>query len=396
MTLPEYKTTAGNRLNLPGVSSCDERFCVQNTNEEECLAYAQALLSSGFELYDKNEMPAGDNYIKRMNIAFSFKGEENCVFVFWDASQHTVFVVKTAPVSLPALKNADTSSGKCGKCTLSQIALAAGGMSYVVKLADGAFLVIDGGKTCDGDAENLYKFLKANVDDGNKPRIAMWFFTHAHSDHIGLATRFLKKYNDDVEILAVAHQFPDFDKVSLPYEPQEEKETMLELCRIIRESFPESSVYYMHTGQRYSFCGTVLEVLSSMDNTYPSLYYSLNDTSVITRLTFDSGSSVLLLADSTHVLSRQLFHTYGAYLKSDFMQMAHHGFIGGDIDLYKTVDPDVCLWPVKPECFNGTLLGQKYQWCLGEGGLEYNAWIRDSAVKPRLHYDHSETVSFEI
>jgi hypothetical protein len=144
------------------------------------------------------------------------------------------------------------------------------------------------------------------------------------------------------------------------------------------------------------FDGAELEILSSMDNSFPSLYFSLNDTSVISRLKFDNGKTVMLLADATHHLTRQRAATYKESLKSDYLQMAHHGLIGGDIELYKFIDPEVCLWPVKPECFSGTLEGQKYKWCLGEGGLEYNAWIRDDSVKVRQHYDHSETASFEF
>ena len=75
----------------------------------------------------------------------------------------------------------------------------------------------------------------------------------------------------------------------------------------------------MHTGERYYFPGAELEVLSSMDNSFPALYFSLNDTSVITRLKFDSGKVVMLLADATHHQSRALAHTYGTSLKSDYL-----------------------------------------------------------------------------
>ena len=398
MRLPDYKTVAGNRIELWSfaLGGGDERFYVQNTNEEEARGYAEALAFCGYTLYDKNEISAGDNYIKRLNLSYTFVSRERYVFVFWDASLHTCFVVSTPPVSLPELKKDANLSENHGKCEFSQIALKAGGMSYVAKMKDGSFLIIDGGKAKDVDVENLYEFLRGNTEYGEKVRVSMWFFTHAHSDHIGLATKFLRKYKNEVEILSFAHQFPDCDKINVGCDMPEEKEIMLDLCAAIEENYPEAKSYYMHTGQRFYFAGATLEVLSSMDNSFPFLYFSLNDTSVITRLTFDSGKSVMLLADASHHISRALAHTYGTSLKSDYLQMAHHGFIGGDIDLYKAIDPDVCLWCVKPECFDGTLAGQKYQWCLGEGGLEYNVWIRDENVKKREHYDQRETVSFEF
>ena len=398
MRLPDYKTTAGNRIELWSfaLGGGDERFYVQNTNEEEARAYAEALLNSGYTLYDKNEIPAGENYVKRVNLAYTFVSAERYVFVFWDASLHTVFVVSTPPTELPALKNEANLSENHGKCEFSQIALKTGGMSYVAKMKDGSFLIVDGGKAKDVDVEALFEFLKSGTRSGEKPRVSMWFFTHAHSDHIGLATKFLRKYKSEVEILSFAHQFPECDKINVACDLPEEKEIMLDLCSAIKENYPKAKLYYMHTGQRFYFAGATLEVLSSMDNSFPSLYFSLNDTSVITRLTFDGGKSVMLLADASHHISRALFHTYGAYLKSDYLQLAHHGFIGGDIELYKAIDPDVCLWCVKQECFSGTLAGQRYQWCLGEGGLEYNLWIRDENVKKRCHFDHSRTVTFEF
>ena len=394
MSLPIFKTTAGNLIKLPSISFDDERFYVQNTNEEECRSFAKALTAAGFVLYDENEMPAGENYIKRVNLAYSFKGFGRSVFVFWDASLHTSFVVSTPETELPP-REKPASAEKCiQKPIFTQIGLKSGGMSYVLRLCDGSFLLIDGGNPSDVDVENLYSFLKKDLPCGEKPRIAMWFFTHAHSDHIGLAVKFLKKYKNCVEISSFAHQFPDCDKINVACDLPAEKEMMQALLTEIENDYPEATVYYMHTGQRYYFDGAVLEVLYSQDNSFPSLYFSLNDTSVVTRLKFDSGKSVMLLADASHHISRQLAASYGASLKSDYLQVAHHGLIGGDIELYRLINPDVCLWPVKHECFLGTLKGQRYRWCLGEGGLEYNAWIRDETQKHREHYDHSETVSF--
>ena len=398
MILPNYKTTAGNRIDLPSISlgGADTRFYVQNTNEEECRAYAEALLASGFSLYDVNEMSSGDSYIKRTNLAYCFTGDNSCVFAFWDASLHTSFVVSTPKTLLPPKKESVKMSGSGEKCRFSQIALTAGGMSYVTKLCDGSFLIFDGGKDNETDVDNLYKFLKESSKNSGKIHISAWFFTHAHNDHIGLAVNFLRKYRSEIEVSAFAHQFPSCTNINVACDLPGEKQIMLDLCHVIENLYPESSVYYLYTGERFYFDGAELEILSSMDNNFPSLYFSLNDTSVISRLRFDNGKTVLLLADATHQISRQLSHTYGTSLKSDYLQMAHHGFIGGDIELYKLIDPDVCLWCVKQECFDGVLPGQKYQWCIGEGGLEYNAWIRDSSVKKREHYDHRATVSFEF
>ncbi len=52
------------------------------------------------------------------------------------------------------------------------------------RLADGSFVVIDGGL---GDATSsiLYEALKEQAPDPNNIRIACWIFTHSHQDHVG-------------------------------------------------------------------------------------------------------------------------------------------------------------------------------------------------------------------
>lgn len=395
MSLPKFISNAGNMLNLPSLSFDDERFYVQNSTEDECRDYAESLASNGYTLYDKNEIPSGNEYCRGVNLFYTFVSEGRHVFLFWDASLFTTFVISTPPSPLPNLKKPFSDSEIINKPQFSQLRLVSGGMSYVVKLSDGSFIIIDGGKPNATDIETLYTYLKSNTRNG-KPKIAMWFFTHAHNDHIGLAVKFLKLYKNDVEIASFAHQFPNCDNINVACDMPEEKELMMALLDSIKENFPNSTVYYMHTGQRYYFCGAELEVLASMDNSFPSLYFSLNDTSVITRLRFDSGKTVMLLADSSHHESRMLANTYGSYLKSDFMQLAHHGLLGGDIDLYRFIDPDICLWPVRQDRFDGTLENQKYQWCKGEGGLNYNVWIRDEKIKHREHYAQNETVTFEV
>ena len=42
-----------------------------------------------------------------------------------------------------------------------------------------------------------YELLKSNTREG-KPKIAMWIFTHAHLDHIQLATDFLARYKEHI------------------------------------------------------------------------------------------------------------------------------------------------------------------------------------------------------
>ena len=104
----------------------------------------------------------------------------------------------------------------------------------------------------------------------------------------------------------------------------------------------------------------------------------------------------MILGDCMKRECRQLAHTYGDYLKSDILQLTHHGLIGGDKELYQLIDPEICFWATRENRFDGTAGGQKYQWCLGEGGCDYNTWIRDPKIRVRRHYHQGNTTSISV
>lgn len=67
-------------------------------------------------------------------------------------------------------------------------------MSYVIRLADGTFIVVDGGYATNREADGLYELLMANTADGKQPVISAWFITHLHYDHYGC----LKKFTENI------------------------------------------------------------------------------------------------------------------------------------------------------------------------------------------------------
>ena len=55
--------------------------------------------------------------------------------------------------------------------------------------------------------------------------------------------------------------------------------------------------------------------------------------------------TILALADATHTVSTKLQDTYGSLLKSDIVQLAHHGTHPGHASLYTKINASVLLWP---------------------------------------------------
>ena len=42
-----------------------------------------------------------------------------------------------------------------------------------------------------------------------------------------------------------------------------------------------------------------------------------------------------------------IYGLYGSELKSDILQVAHHGWNGGSVEIYNAVLPEIALWPVE-------------------------------------------------
>ena len=83
----------------------------------------------------------------------------------------------------------------------------------------------------------------------------------------------------------------------------------------------------------------ILQTWSKEDGTS-----NINDTSIVIRMLAD-GQSVLFLNDLGAIGGRRLLATYGEALKSDIVQMAHHGQGGVNKDVYQAIDATVHLWP---------------------------------------------------
>ncbi len=392
MKVPEYKSVAGQLFPVGSLGKSDRRYRICNTTIEECREYARTLEQAGFIKQAEKEFTVDDKEYPRTNLAYTYYKEDLAVFLFWDASIHTAHITAEKFGDLPFPKQNSRVSERVASPTVTQFGVYSG-MCYVVRLYDGSFVLIDGGEYCEQDVEDLYAFLKAQTA-ADKPEIVLWIFTHAHIDHIGLATEFLARYAQQISVQAFAYQFPCGEKVEIAMESAEKMQSEItKLEENIRKYYPQAVVYSLHTGQVYPFNGAEIEILWTVDNMYPCIYTSINDFSAALRIRFDSGRTVMFLGDCMHAACRRIAHLYGAYLKSDIMQVAHHGLIGGDRELYKWIDPEICLWPTTPTNFLGTTKGQRFRWCLGEGGCDYNAYIRNDDIKKRVHYCHEKTVS---
>lgn len=212
--------------------------------------------------------------------------------------------------------------------TVTQMKQMGIGMSYIVQLADGSFVMIDGGLGLEGAAEYQLEFLEAHKPmEHKKPRIAAWFFTHAHPDHVIVPVQLLERYGERLDVSLFAYNFIDeASEYAQGFRDGGGKWT-LRLQDMIRNSSADELI--LHAGQVVRLAGCDVHILHTHEDIYPTRVGTLNGTSSVFKLVFkDAGreSSLMVVGDITETNAAFINAAFdSSTLKSDILQVAHHG-----------------------------------------------------------------------
>lgn len=211
------------------------------------------------------------------------------------------------------------------------------GMSYVMRLSDGRFVIIDGNVGEYDEAEHLYSVLRSQTDGAKEPTVAAWFITHPHGDHFGGFTEFCKLYRDRVKIEKVLYHFPT------PGIFSSEGSDKTEFLRVLGEL--DTEIITPRTGDIFDFSDAHFEVIFCCEDLYPGPVKNINDSSFVMTMTL-GNYKVLWLGDLQREGSDCICAKVDKKkLKCDILQVGHHGYGGGSDELYRAADPSILLWP---------------------------------------------------
>jgi len=205
------------------------------------------------------------------------------------------------------------------------------GMSFIITTEHGELIVIDGGMT--EDTPHLLEYI------GGK-RISAWFLTHPHLDHITAFMDIMEFHPSEIDLDRVYYNFPPLSYVQT-YEPQEAF-TQERFERLLPAFSDRAQV--VKTGDLFRIDGVTVEILYHYlpDKATPP-QCALNSTSLVFKVTTDTRS-MLFLGDCDPTSGDILLERQCDKLKSDFVQMAHHGHSGVSCDVYMAIDPQACFW----------------------------------------------------
>ena len=206
------------------------------------------------------------------------------------------------------------------------------GMMYVIKLADGKLLIIDGGGYQQFDTaeiDGLMAFMREITGrSSGKIDIAAWYITHCHSDHLAGFCLFLKKYSSSLNIERMIYNFPSTmteDGVLSGHKANYQK-----LINYIKTYIGDVRFLKLHTGMSVTLCDLTINCIYTHEDLVDKstgktkIASDFNNSTTVSRMDFDGirfmvlgdvnkpGQTVFLAANSA------------ATMKSDIVQLAHH------------------------------------------------------------------------
>ncbi len=368
------KKEYGNKIEIDGITSYGHAnatftshissgdtvvFEINNTYSDELQEYQNDLVANGYALIMENQING--------NYFYTYKKDNALIHISYYPLANEVNVASETLNNLPD-NLAQPSYEKKNNSSITQIQLADNvtikeGMSYVIHLADGTFFIIDGGWCYDDylEADKLYDILKELAGKDNEIVIAGWIFTHCHGDHIGTFNYFVEKYHDSVTIKELLYNFPSDDDIRASasnYMLNDTKQRYNYFREMIATYLTDTEIVKVHSGYKFYYANAEIEILQTFEDLYPSTVanYDFNSSSTIFTVKIE-GQKMLFVGDVTDVGASRLNKTFGNALKSDFVQIAHHGLdSSGTIkQMYMNANATYVLYPAPNEWYRSNI-----------------------------------------
>ncbi|MBR4309270.1 MAG: MBL fold metallo-hydrolase, partial [Oscillospiraceae bacterium] len=296
-------------------------------------------------------------------------------------------------------------------------------MSYVIRTRKGKIIIIDGGWEQDNsDGKYLFSYLQQITGD-ETPHIDAWFITHAHGDHHGAVSTFANLYKDQVTIDAYYHHNPTEAELT-KYMPTESITGVNRVSMQMKKfrnkeggEVKQIKVNSRHSGlcnSSFDFDEVHIDILldfsdiiwaadnvsGTFSGTWPVegrnfknmtmkelVKSNFNETSIVFRVSV-GGKNILFTGDAGYVAGYMLNKYHDAHasdsskyysIKSDYVQVAHHGYYGLTKATYNRIDPDVGLWPTPKYEYTGSksdlALPYALEWFAEMGVTNYASYL---------------------
>lgn len=383
---------------LKGSQECayDEMmYYYTNTTAEEYNAYCAKLLAAGYTQTFSNTIES--------NQFASYENKYTRIYVYHSPNEKATRLIVGEPDAVLYPTSSAESYEKITDVSITQLQLDyttdSGGMGYIVTLEDGSFLMIDSGSTTSASAANngktnldhvrIWNLLnQLNKRPDGKIIIRGWIITHEHADHIWVFRKFCEAYGKQVTIekyyecvvpktVAYNAKNPDYHVLNGYIEALRDK---------VNGDF---EFVALHAGMQFSLYGADIEILYTVEDLYPTTLHYFNEASTAFTINVADDSAdgkyqTLITGDIFTDACGVILKRYTATtLKSDIVQVAHHGNQGATKAFYAVVDPTVALWPTSESLF----------WDLVDGTGKTSYYVVDYYLYTQLNVKENYTNS---
>jgi len=337
-------------------ANCDE-IIINDTNLEQYNAYLKKLDAAGFTCYTTHEI-AGNHFATYTNdkytVTAGYYDYETAARLLIEPLAPAVGL-KEDNVYTPITTSQITLLGV--EYAKSDGSYASNGLSVLIRLTDGRFVVVDGGFNNGGTAKVLADALKeqssAYAKNISDITIAAWIVTHAHGDHYGALlgqTSYFKGMNVErilVNFLSESERQKSISSYSGNWSATEGQDYR-NIPAVAKALGAE--VHQIHVGQVYYLADLEMEVLYTIESFAPNTCNALNTSSTVTRMKFGDKTTYMSTGDATGYGMEICADMFGDYIQSDIVQVCHHGYTtwgddAGMIDAYRTINAPTVLWP---------------------------------------------------
>ncbi len=238
-------------------------------------------------------------------------------------------------------------------------------MGYAIKTINGKIVVIDGGLK--EDAKQLEEYIKNNGGE-----VEAWFITHPHIDHAGAFE--IISQNDEIKINKI-YMSVEEKNWYLINEPSRTVD-IEEFFKIIEQEKTASKIVEPQLNETIEIDNITVKILGIKNPEITN--NAINNSSMVIQVQVNQ-KKILFLGDTGTESSEKLIKNQGIKLKSDIVQIAHHGQAGATEELYKIVEPKICLWPTIDWIWDNIENGKKNAGSLKT--METRQWMENMKVK---------------
>jgi len=250
-----------------------------------------------------------------------------------------------------------------------------GGMIF--KSRSGKIAVVDGGRI--PDTERFLRILR-KVSGKEVPYVDSWLFSHFHTDHFGVYYTLCsdERYRGKISVGTFYCNLLTEEFYTTLAKEKVNNAAAIRSAMISPDSPTGAEVCIVKKGDKIFVDEMEFEVIHAPDISMADKM-NMNDSSVVYKMTYDKQQTMMLLGDAEWVCSNDLTANCRDKLKSDIVQVGHHGCGNVSAECYELIDADVYIWQT----------GEKFWYSdCGEGLNTHNTGvIRTRAYMMRRHPD---------